>query len=73
MVFLGDFNKLLKVHEKKGGVPRAYSLMQNFRDALDHCGFVDLRFSRLKFTCMVGEGGSGYGRDWIGELQIMSD
>ena len=58
---LGDFTELLEVHEKKGGVPRAYSLMQNFHDALDHCGVVDLRFSRLKFTCMVGKGGVDMG------------
>ena len=51
------------MQEKKGGVPRAHYLMQNFRDdALDHCGFVDLGFSRLDFTW--------YGRqrgEWIWE------
>ena len=47
---LGDFTELLEVHEKKGGVPRAHSLMQNFRDALDHCGFVDLGFSGSEFA-----------------------
>lgn len=47
---LRDFNELLEVQDKKGGVPRAQSQMHMFRDALDHCGFVDLRFSRLDFT-----------------------
>ena len=47
---LGDFNELLEVQEKRGGVPRAHYLMQNFRDVLDLCGFVDLGYFRLDFT-----------------------
>ena len=26
----GGFNELLEVHDKRGGVPRAHNLMQNF-------------------------------------------
>ena len=26
----GGFNELLAVHDKRGGVPRAHNLMQNF-------------------------------------------
>ena len=47
---LGDFNELLEVGDKRGRAPRAHSLMQNFREVLDHCGFVDLGFSGLEFT-----------------------
>lgn len=46
----GDFNELLDVKDKLGGVPRAHTLMQNFRDILDHCGFVDLGFTRPGYT-----------------------
>ena len=55
----GDFNELLKVEEKKGGVPRSHYLMQMFREALDQCDFVDLGFSGPTFTW--------HGRRW-GEL-----
>ena len=48
--FFGDFNELLEVHDKRGGPPRAHHLRQNFREVLDHCGFVDLDFSRPEFT-----------------------
>ena len=46
----GDFNELLMVEEKKGGVPRSHHLMQMFREALDQCDFVDLGFSGPAFT-----------------------
>ena len=46
----GDFNELLQVEDKRGGVLRAHSLMQNFQDILDHCGFMDLCFSSPEFT-----------------------
>ena len=46
----GDFNELLEVHDKRGGPPRAHHLMQNFREVLDHCGFVDLDFLGPEFT-----------------------
>ena len=46
----GDFNELLEVQDKKGVVPRAHNLMENFQDVLEFCGFVDLRYSGLDFT-----------------------
>ncbi|XP_065639086.1 uncharacterized protein LOC136071560 [Quercus suber] len=55
----GDFNELLRVEDKKGGVQRPHYLMQRFREALDHCDFVDLGFSGPAFTW--------HGRRW-GEL-----
>ncbi|KAK4572345.1 hypothetical protein RGQ29_030685 [Quercus rubra] len=45
-----DFNELLEVQDKRGGIPRTHNLMQDFRDILNHCGFVDLGFSGLDFT-----------------------
>ena len=47
---LGDFNELLEVGDKRGGALRAHSLMQDFREGLDHYGFVDLGFLGLEFT-----------------------
>ena len=46
----GDFNELLKSHEKKGGRPLPYGQMQKFRDVLDECGLWDLGFVGKKFT-----------------------
>ena len=46
----GDFNELLKVEDKRGGAPQSQSQMQQFRDALDHCGFEDLGFLGPAFT-----------------------
>ena len=40
----------MKVEDKRGGAPRSHSQMQQFRDVLDHCGFVDLGFLGLSFT-----------------------
>ncbi|KAK9988680.1 hypothetical protein SO802_028919 [Lithocarpus litseifolius] len=53
----GDFNEILEVHDKWGGATRAHNMMRNFRDALDHCGFVDLGFSGPEFTCHGRHGG----------------
>ncbi|KAL0008379.1 hypothetical protein SO802_009881 [Lithocarpus litseifolius] len=46
----GDFNELLKSHEKLGGRLRSYGQMQLFREALDECGLFDLNFIGKKFT-----------------------
>ena len=45
-----DFNELLQVEDKQGGAPRAHNLIHDFRDVLDHCGFVDLGYSGSDFT-----------------------
>ena len=58
----GDFNELLKVEDKRGGAPQSHSQMQQFRDVLDHCGFVDLGFSGLAFTWRGGRRG-----EWVWE------
>ena len=46
----GDFNELLKSHEKRGGHPCPYGQMQKFREVLDECGLLDLDFNGKKFT-----------------------
>ena len=46
----GDFNELLKSHEKRGGRPCPYRQMQKFRDVLDECGLWDLGLVGKKFT-----------------------
>ena len=46
----GDFNEILKSHEKLGGRPRPLTQMQEFRDVIDECGFRDLGFIGNKFT-----------------------
>ena len=46
----GDFNELLEVSDKRGGLPRSHSQMQMFREVLDHCGFVDLDCLGLDFS-----------------------
>ena len=38
-VCAGDFNEILKSHEKMGGRPLPVAQMQEFRDAIDECGF----------------------------------
>ena len=47
---MGDFNKIVKVEEKMGGVPRREILMIEFREALDFCGFWDMGFVGSPFT-----------------------
>ena len=46
----GDFNKILKSHEKMGGVPRRESEMRAFRNMVDECELLDLGYTGLKFT-----------------------
>ena len=38
------------MQDKRGGIPWAHFLMQNFQDVLDHCGFADLGFSGPDYT-----------------------
>jgi hypothetical protein len=47
---MGDFNEILLGHEKKGGLPKPQSCMDNFREALEDCSLDDLGFSGDMFT-----------------------
>ena len=49
-VCAGDFNEILRGHEKLGGVLRRESEMVAFRDMVDECGLVDLGYVGHKFT-----------------------
>lgn len=46
---VGDFNELTKQHEKLGGALRSHNQM-HFRDVIDECSLMDLRFVGLKYT-----------------------
>ena len=47
---LGDFNEILLSSEKFGGVDRAEWQMENFRSAVNVCGFHDVLFTGYEFT-----------------------
>ncbi|XP_075656619.1 uncharacterized protein LOC142626791 [Castanea sativa] len=46
----GDFNEICRQDEKLGGALRNHNQMQQFRDVIDECGFIDLGFEGSKFT-----------------------
>lgn len=46
----GDFNELLKSHEKLGGHLRPYGQMERYREVLDAYGLFDLGYVGNKFT-----------------------
>ena len=46
----GGFNKITRQDEKVGGAIRSHNQMQQFRDVIDECGFMDLGFVGLKYT-----------------------
>ncbi|XP_075640583.1 uncharacterized protein LOC142612368 [Castanea sativa] len=45
-----DFNEISRQDEKLEGALRSHTQMQNFRDVIDECGFIDLGFEGPKFT-----------------------
>ena len=64
----GDFNEILKSHEKSGGRLRPYSQIEQFREVLYECNLLDLGFSRNKFTWLRKylNGGMVWERlDWV--------
>ena len=46
----GDFNEIVKQAEKSGGRLRPHNQMQQFKEVLDECGFMDLGFKGFPFT-----------------------
>jgi hypothetical protein len=56
---MGDFNELLSMDEKQGGPVRSSRQMQDFRDAIDVCGFMDLGYQGPPFTWCNNRVGSG--------------
>ncbi|XP_075653882.1 uncharacterized protein LOC142624234 [Castanea sativa] len=61
-VCIGDFNEVLSVTEKEGGVGRACRQIENFRECLKDTGLRDLRYTGSWFT-WAGER-RGYGCIW---------
>ena len=46
----GDFNEIIKQDEKLRGARRPYNQMQQFREVIYECGFMDLGFKGFKYT-----------------------
>ena len=46
----GDFNEIIKQDEKLGGSRRPHNQMQQFREVMDECGFMDMGFEGSKYT-----------------------
>lgn len=46
----GDFNEIMFSSEKRGGINRCSSQMQEFREMIDDCGLADLRCKGDLFT-----------------------
>jgi len=59
-VCIGDYNEILTLYEKQGRLPKAGSLMEDFRCALLHCGLIDLGSSGNKFTWRNGCPGDAF-------------
>ena len=52
-----DFNEIVSMEEKRGGVMRPQKQMDDFREAIHECGFKDLGYCGLDFTwCNMQEG-----------------
>ena len=54
VLFFGDFNEIVSVNEKAGGVPRCERLMDAFRETMDDCEVKDLGFKGCCFTWQRG-------------------
>ena len=48
--YVGDFNDILRSHEKLRSLPRSKIEMRDFRVIVDECGFMDLGYVGDKFT-----------------------
>ena len=46
----GDFNEITRQFKKTGKRVRPHNQMQSFRDVLNECGFMDMRFVGSPFT-----------------------
>ena len=47
---LGDFNEILSVNEKVGGITRPQQQMESFRNVVNFCSFLDLGYVGTDFT-----------------------
>lgn len=60
---VGDFNGMLRVHEKKGRLPHSTWCLNDFRDALFDCEISDLGMEGHQFTWEKGLGTA----NWVEE------
>ncbi|KAK0608671.1 hypothetical protein LWI29_034165 [Acer saccharum] len=49
-IVVGDFNEILQLDEKKGGVIRSNTAMSSFREAVDDCALIDMGYVGNKYT-----------------------
>ncbi|TXG54013.1 hypothetical protein EZV62_019269 [Acer yangbiense] len=49
-IVVGDFNEILQLDEKKGGVIRSNTTMSSFREAVDDCALMDMGYVGNKYT-----------------------
>ena len=47
---VGGFNEIIRSSEKMGGSSRSQTQMQQFRDVMDECGFINLGFLGPSYT-----------------------
>ncbi|KAL0004281.1 hypothetical protein SO802_011842 [Lithocarpus litseifolius] len=47
---IGDFNEILSINEKQGGITRSQQQMEGFRNIVNFCGFRDLGYRGADFT-----------------------
>ncbi|KAH6783287.1 hypothetical protein C2S52_008246 [Perilla frutescens var. hirtella] len=57
-VCMGDFNEILYLHEKEGGLPRDHLKMLAFHNAISACNLEDLGFNGYRFTWTNGQSGT---------------
>ena len=57
---VGDYNEILSSEEKQGGLPRPPKQMEDFRQALLHCGLNNLGFIGIIFTWRNGRPGRAF-------------
>lgn len=46
----GDFNEIMHMHEKHGGSNRNLNIVANFKEAVQTCNLVDMRYKGSPFT-----------------------
>ncbi|XP_074299929.1 uncharacterized protein LOC141631111 [Silene latifolia] len=71
-ICIGDYNEILYANEMKGG-QRPQWQMNNFREPVDECGLVDVRFEGYGFTWDNGQAGEDNRQSRIDRAMATSD
>uniref|UniRef100_A0A803L0D3 GATA-type domain-containing protein n=1 Tax=Chenopodium quinoa TaxID=63459 RepID=A0A803L0D3_CHEQI len=72
-IMFGDFNEIVSLDEKDGGMPRGERLMDAFRGAIDGCGLRDLGFQGSSFTWHRGNSPETFMRERLDRFLGDSD